>query len=77
MDPVIVETLREIVSEDMKQERYEMRNSDKGCSQKCILIKTIAEKDLARHKSVIKKLFDFEWCDFCSNGQDPDIKEST
>ena len=49
MDPVIVETLREIVTEDMKHERMEMRNSDKGCSQKCILIKTIAEKDLARH----------------------------
>ena len=43
-----------------------MRNSDQGCSQKCVLIKTIADKDLERHKAVIKKLLDFQWCDLCS-----------
>merc|ERR1740130_1065251 len=66
MDPVIVETLREIVMADMKKELEEMRNSDQGCSQKCMLIKNIADKDLERHKNVVKKLFDFAWCDFCS-----------
>lgn len=71
MDPVIVETLREIVTADMRQELQEMRNSDQGCSQKCTLIKTIAEKDLDRHKNVIKKLFDFPWCDFCSSDHEP------
>ena len=32
MDPVVVETLREIVMADMKKELEEMRNSDHGCS---------------------------------------------
>lgn len=68
MDPVVVETLREIVMADMKKEFEEMRNSDQGCSQKCMMIKSIADKDLERHKAVVKKLFDFEWCDFCSGG---------
>lgn len=32
LDPVVVETLREIVMSDMKKEMEEMRNSDQGCS---------------------------------------------
>ena len=35
MDPIVVETLREIVRKDMKSELEEMRNSDDGCSRKC------------------------------------------
>jgi hypothetical protein len=77
MDPVVVEALREIVMGDMKQELQELRNSDQGCTQKCVLIKTIADKDLARHKLVIKKLFEFEWCDTCDNGGEQLESQST
>lgn len=31
-----------------------------------MVMKNVADKDLERHKAVVKKLFDFEWCDFCS-----------
>ena len=40
MDPLVVETLREIVKTDMRNEIETMRNSDQGCSEKCKLIKT-------------------------------------
>jgi polyhydroxyalkanoate synthesis regulator protein len=32
MDPLMVEVVKEIVREDMKQEIAQMRNSDEGCS---------------------------------------------
>lgn len=49
MDPIVVETLRSIVRKDMRNEIEEMRNSDKGCSMKCQLIKKISDIDLARN----------------------------
>lgn len=49
MDPIVVETLRSIVRKDMRSEIEEMRNSDKGCSMKCQLIKKISDIDLARN----------------------------
>ncbi len=38
MDPVLVEAVKEIVKNDMRQEIDQMRNSDEGCSLKCKLI---------------------------------------
>jgi len=38
MDPLVVETLKEIVRNDMKDEMFRMRNSADGCSQKCKLV---------------------------------------
>lgn len=32
MDPLVVETLKEIVKNDMKDELFRLRNSDDGCS---------------------------------------------
>ena len=37
----MVETLKEIVKNDMKDELFRLRNSDDGCSQKC---KKVLEK---------------------------------
>lgn len=66
MDPLVVETLREIVRSDMKTELEEMRNSDKGCSQKCQLMKVISEKELNRNHMIVKVMLEFEWCNDCS-----------
>ena len=66
MDPLVVETLREIVKTDMRNELETMRNSDQGCSEKCKLIKTALEKEIIRHKAVVDMMRDFEWCDQCS-----------
>lgn len=41
------------------------------------MIKSIADKDLDRHKAVVKKLFDFEWCDFCSGDGPEGVNGST
>jgi hypothetical protein len=49
MDPLVVEAVREIVKRDMKSEIEEMRNSDRGCSEKCRLIKLISEKEISRN----------------------------
>ena len=37
-------------------------------------MKSIAEKDLARHKGIVQKIFDFEWCEKCS-GEKPQNDE--
>ena len=46
MDPLVVETLREIVRADMKTELEDMRNSDQGCSNKCRIMKNITDIEL-------------------------------
>lgn len=38
MDPALVECVKDIVKNDMKQEIDQMKNSDEGCSVKCRLI---------------------------------------
>jgi len=53
MDPLVVETLREITRADLKSEIEDMRNSDQGCSKKCQLMKLIAEKDLTRNAKIV------------------------
>lgn len=37
MDPVMIETVKEIVKADMREEIERLRNSNDGCSQKCQL----------------------------------------
>jgi len=71
MDPIVVETLREIVRKDMKSELEDMKNSDQGCSRKCQLMKKIADTDIERTSKIVKVMIGFEWCDSCS---DPDQK---
>ena len=66
MDPLVVEAVREIVKRDMKSEIEEMRNSDRGCSEKCRLIKNISEKEISRNQVIVRAMLDFEWCDICS-----------
>lgn len=35
MDPIMVQTVKEIIRKDMRKEIEEMRSSDAGCSHKC------------------------------------------
>ena len=66
MDPIVVETLREIVRKDMKSEIEQMRNSDRGCSEKCRLMKMISDKEVSRNHRIVQEMMKFEWCDICS-----------
>ena len=66
MDPLVVETLRSIVRKDMKAELQEMQNSDLGCSQKCQLMKKIADKEYTRNNRIVAEMMEFPWCDICS-----------
>jgi hypothetical protein len=65
MDPLVVETLKEIVRNDMKDELYRMRNSSDGCSQKCRKVVEKAQLDLDRNEKVVKVMIGFKWCDVC------------
>ena len=53
MDPLVVETLREIVRKDMKSELEQMRNSDRGCSEKCRLLKMVGDKEVSRNQRIV------------------------
>lgn len=66
-DPVVIETLREIIISDMKKQLEEMKFSDDGCSEKCKIMKSISDKDLDRHRIVVNKFFEFQWCEVCTN----------
>lgn len=59
MDPLVVEAIKEIVRKDMKSEFEQLRNSDRGCSPKCNLIKQIADTELARNQAIVKKMLEF------------------
>jgi hypothetical protein len=69
MDPLVVETIKEIVRRDMKGELEEMKNSDLGCSDKCRLLKQISDKELERNHKIVKIMLEFQWCDFCSQSE--------
>ena len=66
LDPLVVETLREIVRNDMKLEIEDTRNHDRGCTKKCQLQRRISEKELNRNQKIVDALLAFEWCDVCS-----------
>jgi hypothetical protein len=36
MDPLVVETLKSIVKQEYKSELEALKNSDEGCSEKCL-----------------------------------------
>jgi len=69
MDPLMVETVKEIVREDMKQEIALMRNSNEGCSQKCRLVNKMLNIDIERNKKIVQEFANFNWCDTCKNLQ--------
>lgn len=76
MDPIVVETLREIVRSDMRAELDYMKNSDEGCSQKCILMKLILEREYSRNEVIVNAMRDFEWCDICSQNIQETCKQA-
>ena len=69
MDPLVVEVVKEIVREDMKLEVAQMRSSDEGCSQKCILVNKVLSKDLERNQRIVQAFANFKWCNTCKNLQ--------
>mmetsp|Transcript_1404 Transcript_1404/g.2469 ORF Transcript_1404/g.2469 Transcript_1404/m.2469 type:complete len:84 (-) Transcript_1404:322-573(-) len=66
MDPLVVEAVKEIVRKDMKSEYEAMRNSDDGCSQKCRIMKQIADTEFTRNSNIVQVMLNFQWCDICS-----------
>lgn len=71
MDPVMVQAVKEIVKNDMRREIEQLKNSDAGCSQKCILTNEMLKKDLDRNKSVVMEMINFKWCETCMNYKQP------
>jgi hypothetical protein len=69
MDPLMVQTVKEIVRKDMRKEIEEMRQSDEGCSLKCRLTNDMLKKDLGRNKVIVNELINFKWCDTCQKAQ--------
>lgn len=65
MDPVMVQTIKEIIKKDMRKEIDAMRNSDEGCSQKCRMTNEMLKKDLGRNKVIVNEFIGFKWCDTC------------
>ncbi|CDW86271.1 UNKNOWN [Stylonychia lemnae] len=69
MDPIMIQTVKEIVRKDMRREIEQMKNSDQGCSVKCKLINEMLKKDLGRNKVIVNEFIQFKWCDTCQNAQ--------
>eukprot|EP00347_Sterkiella_histriomuscorum_P022408 403338598 len=69
MDPVMVQTIKEIIKKDMRREIEAMKNSDEGCSQKCRLTNEMLKKDLGRNKVIVSEFISFKWCETCQNPQ--------
>jgi hypothetical protein len=45
-----------------------MRDSEKGCSQKCKLSIDMHKMDVERNELLVKELIEFKWCDQCKQG---------
>lgn len=71
MDPVMIQAVKEIVKNDMRKEIEQLKNSDQGCSQKCILTNEMLRKDLDRNKAVVEQMISFKWCETCMNYKQP------
>jgi hypothetical protein len=67
MDPLMVQTVKEIIKKDMRKEIEEMRASDQGCSEKCRLTNDMLKRDLGRNKVVVNEMISFKFCDNCQN----------
>ena len=65
MDPMMIETVKEIVKADMREEIERLRNSSDGCSQKCMLTNQMLRLDISRHEVLMQELIQFKWCDVC------------
>lgn len=65
MDPIMVQTVKELVRKDMRREIEAMKNSDEGCSHKCKIMNDMHRKDLGRNKVIVNELIQFKWCDTC------------
>lgn len=65
MDPIMVQTVKELVRKDMRREIESMKNSDEGCSQKCRLMNDMFRKDLGRNKVIVHEITGFKWCEVC------------
>lgn len=68
MDPTLVEAVKEIIRGDMQDEINRMRDSEKGCSQKCKLSIDMHKMDVDRNELLVKELIEFKWCDQCKQG---------
>jgi ribosomal protein S13 len=68
MDPTLVEAVKEIIRGDMQDEINRMRDSEKGCSQKCKLSIDMHKMDVERNELLVKELIEFKWCDQCKQG---------
>ena len=69
MDPIMVQTVKELVRKDMRREIEAMKNSDEGCSQKCRLMNDMFRKDLGRNKVIVNEVTGFKWCEVCQKQQ--------
>ena len=68
MDPIMIETVKEIVKADMREEIERLRNSADGCSEKCLLTNKMLKLDIGRHEMLMQELIQFKWCDVCKAG---------
>ena len=68
MDPTLVDAVKEIIRGDMQDEINRMRDSEKGCSQKCKLSIDMHKMDVERNELLVKELIEFKWCDQCKQG---------
>jgi hypothetical protein len=53
MDPIMIETVKEIVKADMRDEIERLRNSNDGCSQKCQMTNKMLRLDIDRHNHLV------------------------
>jgi hypothetical protein len=65
MDPTLVEAVKEVIRNDMKQELENMKHSDEGCSIKCRLTNQMLKLEHERNAAIVEELINFKWCDNC------------